>query len=232
MRAFLLALLGLVVSVVLGVRGARVVLARTVDEALDEVRGPALERLAARGVDVEGLRAGAAELVLVGVKDERRLELWVRVAGDARAQHLTDYPILAASGAAGPKLREGDRQVPEGVYRVAGLNPNSRFHLSLKLDYPNAFDRARAAEDGRTDPGTDIFVHGGDRSVGCLALGDPAIEEVFVLVAALGLDRVRVLLCPSDPRAPFAREGAAGLPAWIHDLDAQLDGELRRLGVR
>lgn len=232
MRTFLLALLGLVVSLVLGVRGARVVLARTVDEALEEVRGPARARLAARGVDVEALRRGAAELVLVGVKDAQRLELWARMGGDPRAHHLTDYPVLAASGGPGPKLLEGDRQVPEGVYRVAGLNPNSRFHLSLKVDFPNAFDRARAAEDGRANPGSDIFIHGGARSVGCLAIGDPAIEELFVLVVALGLDRVGVLLCPSDPRVPFDRAGARELPPWIGDLDAQLDGELRRLGVR
>ena len=55
------------------------------------------------------------------------------------------YPVLGASGVLGPKLKEGDRQVPEGVYRVPELNPNSDFHLSLRLDYPNEFDRAQGA---------------------------------------------------------------------------------------
>ena len=78
----------------------------------------------------------------------------------------------------GPKLREGDRQVPEGVYTIANMNPNSISHLSLALSYPNDFDRARAAEDGRADNtlGGSIMIHGGSGSIGCMAVGDEAAE--------------------------------------------------------
>lgn len=232
MRALLLALLGLLVTVVLGIRGARVAFARTLDEALADVRAAATERLHARGIDLAAFDRDAEELILVGVKDARRLEVWARGRDETAARHVTDYPVLAASGLAGPKLREGDRQVPEGVYRLEGLNPNSRFHLSMKVSYPSAFDLGHARTEGRTSPGSDIFIHGGARSVGCLALGDPAIEELFLLVSELGLGRVRVLLCPSDPRAPFVRTGAESLPAWLPELDAQLDAELTRFGIR
>ena len=59
------------------------------------------------------------------------------------------YSVLAASGVAGPKLRQGDKQVPEGVYGISFLNPSSRYDVSLRVNYPNAFDRQMAAKDGR-----------------------------------------------------------------------------------
>ena len=69
-------------------------------------------------------------------------------------------------------------------------------------------------------------------AVGCLAIGDPAIEELFLLVAETSPENVTVLLCPSDPAAPFARAAAADLPQWIDEVDAALDAELRRVGLR
>ena len=130
------------------------------------------------------------------------------------------YPadgIEAASGTAGPKLREGDYQVPEGMYAIEAFNPNSRFHLSLKLDYPNAVDRQQAALEGRDQLGGDIFLHGKDVSVGCLAMGDAAIEELFVLVARTGIERVIVLLAPYDFRQR-AVERDSSRPAWVEAL--------------
>ena len=117
-------------------------------------------------------------LVLVGLKQERRLEVYAGDDDDA-LRFIRSYPVLAASGVLGPKLREGDHQVPEGLYRIDGLNPNSRFHLSLKVSYPNEFDRRIAADEGRSDLGGDIFIHGQAVSVGCLAMGDTVAEELF-----------------------------------------------------
>ncbi|NJN46820.1 MAG: L,D-transpeptidase family protein [Candidatus Competibacteraceae bacterium] len=94
-------------------------------------------------------------------------------------QPIKHYPVLAASGTLGPKLCEGDRQVPEGIYRIKSLNPNSAYHLSLELDYPNAFDLRQAERDGRNNPGSAICIHGKAVSVGCLAMGDTAIEELY-----------------------------------------------------
>ncbi len=166
-------------------------------------------------------------LLLVGLKAERRLEVYAGEGPDA-LRFLCVYPILAASGGPGPKLREGDRQVPEGFYRVAALQPNSRFHLAVRLDYPNAEDRERAARDGRADPGGDIMIHGGAQSVGCLAIGDAAAEDVFVLCAVAGITSVRVLLSPRDFRARGATaEDWAGQPAWLRERYAALDAALR-----
>ena len=90
-----------------------------------------------------------AQVVLVVFKQEKVLEIYA--AGiTSSLQRVARYPILAASGGPGPKLREGDRQVPEGIYRIESLNPNSRFHLSLRLNYPNDFDRRVAAMDQRS----------------------------------------------------------------------------------
>lgn len=176
--------------------------------------------------DSAGVTYPPTEVTLVALKRERVLHVWARGRGsDGREQtwvRALTYPILGASGVPGPKLREGDSQVPEGVYRIEGLNPNSRFHLSMKIDYPNAFDRKMAEREGRDRPGSDIFIHGGSESVGCLAMGDNAAQELFVLIADVGTDRSRVLLCPSDPALPFRRDGARDLPAWISEIDGAL----------
>src|SRR5438094_7344225 len=80
------------------------------------------------------------------------------------------------------------------------LNPNSVAHLSLALDYPNDYDRTRAAEDGRDTLGGDIMIHGGSMSSGCVAIGDEAAEELFVLAADAGWRDAVVVLSPVDFR--------------------------------
>jgi len=156
---------------------------------------------------------------LLGIKDAARLELWA--GSESEQRFVRAYPILALSGGAGPKLREGDRQVPEGLYEIEALNPNSAYHLSLKLNYPNAFDREHAAAEGRGEPGTNIFIHGKAVSIGCLAMGDAAIEELFVLAVDVGKSRVRVAIAPSDPRLhPLS---TAVEPGWVSVLYQQLN---------
>lgn len=110
-------------------------------------------------------------------KEEEELELWVQQSGTWHL-HRT-YPILGQSGDLGPKTAEGDEQVPEGFYAVTprGMNPCSSYHLSFNIGYPNAYDTTQ----GRT--GSLIMIHGNNCSIGCLAMGDPAIEEIYTLVA-------------------------------------------------
>jgi murein L,D-transpeptidase YafK len=105
------------------------------------------------------------------------LETWI---GNfpARLVRLRTDPIAGLSGELGPKRREGDRQVPEGIYTVDRCNPKSRFHLSLGINYPNASDRVFA---DKARPGSDIFIHGGTASIGCLAMTDPVIEHLYTL---------------------------------------------------
>ncbi len=156
------------------------------------------------------------EVSLLALKAERVLEVWASHNGSWR--FIKQYAIKGASGITGPKLREGDRQVPEGVYRIIGLNPNSSYHLSMKLNYPNAFDLRQAKREGRSNPGSNIFIHGKRLSVGCLAMGDEAIEELFVLVAAVGKHNARVVIAPYDPRNMTLPAPRPDTPRWLPEL--------------
>jgi len=169
-----------------------------------------------------------AAVLLLGLKQERVLDVYARDRGGDLA-FIRRYPVLGASGTAGPKLREGDRQVPEGVYAIDELNPNSRFHLSLRVGYPNAFDRARAKEDGRADLGGDIMIHGGDSSAGCLAIGDKAVEELFVLAADCGLANTRLVLSPVDFRKRELPLSCWNRAAWTEELYDSIRSELADL---
>jgi hypothetical protein len=169
------------------------------------------------------------EMTLVALKQEKKLELWARDNKEFRLIHT--YNIQAASGVAGPKLRLGDKQVPEGIYRIDGLNPNSHYHLSMKLNYPNEFDLFHAAQEGRTEPGSDIFIHGRAVSIGCLAMGDEAIEELFVLTTQVGAENVKVVIAPHDPRVSPLNPDLAQLPFWTTELYANITREINVLNT-
>lgn len=163
-----------------------------------------------------GLSYPVDQLAILIIKDRKQLELY----GKSAAGHwrfIRTYSILAASGRSGPKLHAGDHQVPEGVYKIVGLNPLSHFDLSMHLNYPNDFDRQHAQQDGRGDLGGDIYIHGDKRSIGCIAIGDKAIEQLFPLVYETGIENVQVIIAPSDFRykAPRYYHGA---PRWLPQL--------------
>ena len=200
--------------------------AATVADRLEQYGAEARRRLRPHFTG-QGLSYPPSRVTLVGVKSDALLHLYAAGAGSP-ARWVRSYPILAASGALGPKLREGDLQVPEGLYRIELLNPNSRFHLSLRLDYPNGFDRRMARADGRSRLGGDIMIHGNRVSIGCLAMGDPAAEELFVLAADTGLDRVRVILTPTDMRHTEPPQDAS-LPAWTPTLYREIRTALDEL---
>lgn len=190
-------------------------LARALDRYGPGARARLAPHFARAGVPFPPHRAA----ILV-FKRERSMELWAESAG--RRRLVRRYPVLAVAGS-GPKLREGDRRTPEGIYRITALNPRSKYHLSLLLDYPNGFDRAMAARDGRRDPGGEIYIHGKDVSVGCVAVGDEAAEELFVLAALTGIQRIRVVIAPCDLRR---RPAPAAAPPWVRELYASLKKEL------
>lgn len=154
-----------------------------------------------------------AALYLRIFKASDELEVWVDTG--ARHQLLRSWPICTWSGALGPKQREGDGQAPEGFYAVGPqqLNPASNYHLSFNLGYPNAFDRAHQ----RT--GNYLMVHGNCVSIGCYAMGDAAIEEIYTLVAAAlehGQDRVPVHVFPfrMDSGWEQQHQNSEWLPFW------------------
>ncbi|PTY02188.1 hypothetical protein DB346_09925 [Verrucomicrobia bacterium LW23] len=166
-----------------------------------------------------GVAYPPAYVTLIGFKEEKRLQLYAAGA-DRKFTLIRTYPVRAASGVPGPKLREGDGQVPEGLYRVELLNPNSSYHLSLRVNYPSEYDRERAREDGRQELGGDIMIHGRAVSIGCLAMGDRAIEELFVLAGRMKLEDVRIILAPWDLRARTREQAAAADPLVAAALNA------------
>jgi hypothetical protein len=166
--------------------------------------------------------------VFLGLKDSAQLQVYAE-NGDGQLRFVRSYRVLAASGGLGPKLKQGDQQVPEGIYSIESLNPNSRFHLSLRIGYPNSFDREQAKREGRTDLGGDIMIHGSAVSIGCLAMGDGAAEDLFVLAADMGLDKISVVLSPVDFRLGKTVPATVLLPPWANSLYAQIRTSLESL---
>ncbi len=150
------------------------------------------------------------------IKEDWELELWVREA-DNSWRILRTYEIEAMSGEPGPKTAEGDEQAPEGFYRVykSSLNPRSRYHLSFNIGYPNTYDKQL----GRT--GSFIMIHGGDESIGCFAMTDPKIEEIYTLVnEAFKADTkcipVQVYPFRMTPERMQQEEGNEYIDFWNH----------------
>ena len=197
----------------------------TVEERLEQF-GPAVQGRLRHRFASAGLDWPPRELAFIAFKDIRRLQVFGRDGPEDRWRFVKEYRVLGASGTLGPKLLEGDRQVPEGVYAVDSLNPNSRYHLSIRLNYPNSFDRAVARQDGRENLGGAIMIHGNTLSDGCLAMGDPASEDLFVLAALAGERNVRIIISPTDFRDPDSRVPNFLAP-WLRDLYSGLRSALQ-----
>jgi murein L,D-transpeptidase YafK len=175
---------------------------------------------------IESLNMERAAPILIRIyKEESTLEVW-KQDRTGRFVLLNTYPICKYSGKLGPKIVEGDRQAPEGFYDVTldQMNPNSSEYLAFNIGFPNAFDRSL----GRT--GRFLMVHGGCRSVGCYAMTDGAMEEIYGLVYEAfrgGQEKVQVQAFPfrmtaenlarhgEDPNAPFWEMLKIGSDAFV-----------------
>ena len=165
------------------------------------------------------------KLTLIGLKHERKLEVWGTLKG--KQIHITTYPFTAFSGILGPKFKEGDRQIPEGIYGVSYLNPNSKFHLSMKINYPNAYDKKMAKKEHRTNLGSDIMIHGNDRTVGCIPIGDEKIEELYFLSQKVGIKNIKVILAPVDFRKMEVEIKKSNKHPWLRDLYTGIKKEMQ-----
>lgn len=165
------------------------------------------------------------DVALLAFKKERQMELWAK--GENQSwRYIHTYPLTAFSGRLGPKLKERDGQIPEGIYRLITFNPFSSMHLSMMIDYPNHFDRLQASKDGRKKLGNNIFLHGKSLSVGCLAVGDRAIDQLFLLARRVGLSHVRVIIAPNDLRAGKPVTSSFAQPRWLPELYKQISAAL------
>jgi L,D-transpeptidase catalytic domain len=169
------------------------------------------------------------QLAFLAFKKEQIIELWAKDHQN-KWSFIHKYPLTATSGQLGPKLKENDRQIPEGIYRLTMFNPYSAMHLSMQINYPNQFDRLHAFKDGRTRLGGDIFLHGKNLSVGCLAIGDHAIDQLFLLVRRVGLANTKVIIAPNDLRKNRPATNTLLQPKWVQELYHEIAMELHNFG--
>jgi murein L,D-transpeptidase YafK len=155
-----------------------VALAGCETDDLSQVSARALKPLpAALAAEIDKRNMPRESPILVRIfKEEAELEVWKQDA-EGRFQRLKTYPICRWSGELGPKVKEGDRQAPEGFYNITPgqMNPNSNYYLAFNLGFPNAYDRAN----DRT--GAFLMVHGDCSSAGCYAMTDEQIQEIYAL---------------------------------------------------
>lgn len=164
------------------------------------------------------------KISMVAIKSDRRLEVYCHQSGGLK--FLCNYPFTAFSGGSGPKLKQGDKQIPEGIYSIEYLNPNSKFHLSMKVNYPNKFDRKMAEKDGRSDLGGDIFIHGRAVTIGCIPIGDEAIEELYLLAEHCLNKGIEIIISPEDFRKDSYRPNIVSVN-WEDELYDSIERELK-----
>jgi murein L,D-transpeptidase YafK len=128
--------------------------------------------------DEKQIKYPCANILYRGIKANNELELWARNSNQDTFTLIKLYKICALSGILGPKRYEGDKQVPEGFYFISDFKPNSNYHLSMLLNYPNYSDQM---EGDKQQPGGDIYIHGACMTVGCLPMTDPIIEEIYTI---------------------------------------------------
>ena len=172
----------------------------------------------------QGLQYPPDKIALVAIKSTKQLLLYT-ASGDNPYQFVSNFAITGLSGGLGPKLTAGDNQVPEGVYLLK-LEPNTPFHLALRLNYPNDADVARAKDDGRADPGSDIFIHGGGQSSGSISIDDQNIEDLFVLVNDVRDKTVPLIIAPVDFRQSAPPSANRTDPPWLPVLYTEIGKEL------
>jgi len=136
-------------------------------------------------------------LFLRAFKKEGKLEVWVKPKLEETYTLLTTYDFCMLSGVLGPKRKEGDLQVPEGIYYINHFNPVSNFYLSLGINYPNASDKILS---DKQHPGGAIYVHGNCVSIGCIPITDEKIKELYLLAVEArsnGQEKIPVHIFPS-----------------------------------
>ena len=150
------------------------------------------------------------ELYLRAFKEEKELEVWAGPKNKPLTLISKD-PICAASGNLGPKREEGDLQVPEGFYEIKSFNKASNFHLSMEVSYPNASDRVLGTK-GRL--GGLIYLHGNCASIGCIAITDGPIEQVYLMATDAKVRRLPIHIFPRRLGSLTGLEQSPHLDFW------------------
>ncbi len=154
------------------------------------------------------------DLFIRAFKTEKVLEVWAKNKTGKSYRLLKTYDFCAISGLPGPKRKSGDLQIPEGFYKTDAYNPQSNYHLSFRINYPNASDKKLGDPD---HPGGDIYIHGNCVTVGCIPVGDDAIRELYLLaiLSANGGGRSDVHIFPARMDSPRFKALYESAPALL-----------------
>lgn len=153
-------------------------------------KGKAIDAL----LKAKGIDENEFDLFLRAFKKEQKLEVWAKNKNSESYVMLKDYDFCATTGTLGPKRRSGDRQIPEGFYTVNFFNPQSNYHLSFRINYPNESDLVFS---DKINPGDNIFIHGDCVTIGCIPIGNDNIDELYLLAAkAKSFGEVNVHIFP------------------------------------
>ena len=137
------------------------------------------------------------QLYIRAFKNEKILEVWIKGKNADQFTLLHTYEFCTSSGSLGPKRRQGDLQIPEGVYHINHFNPESNFYLSLGLNYPNASDKILS---DKQHPGSSIYIHGNCVTIGCIPLTDDKIKELYIMAVEArngGQEKIPVHVFPT-----------------------------------
>ena len=201
----------------------KIVSNETIASIKKKIETGVLERLSSV-MDVQERSQLPKTLALVGLKEEQVLEVYALEGESTRL--LRSYPFTGFSGELGPKLEQGDLQIPEGIYKVEYLNPNSAYYLSMKINYPNEFDIKKSKFSELKRMGDNIFIHGKSTTVGCIPIGDEAIEELFLLVEHALENEVKVIISPRDFRLGKVYPSIENIE-WEEELYKEIEKELK-----
>lgn len=136
------------------------------------------------------------QLFIRAFKKEQNLEVWIKEKGKEEFILFRTYAFCSSSGTLGPKRKEGDLQIPEGIYHINHFNPFSNFYLSLGVSYPNASDKILS---DKQHPGGSIYIHGNCVTIGCIPITDDKIKELYVLAVEArnnGQDKIPLHIFP------------------------------------
>ncbi len=145
---------------------------------------------------LKNLSYSGFHLFIRAFKKEELLEVWIKEKGKEEFTLLQTYPFCTSSGTLGPKRKEGDMQILEGIYYLNHFNPLSNFYLSLGVNYPNASDKILS---DKNHPGGNIYIHGNCVTIGCIPLTDDKIKELYILAVEArtnGQEKIPVHIFP------------------------------------
>lgn len=194
----------------------------TVVQALKQFGPDAKKRLLAE-FQSAGVAYPPKSVSVLSLKNERLLFIFAR-GKEGKWKQVAIHPIVACSGELGPKLKEGDMQVPEGFYNTSALDAGT--HLCLWVDYPNREDRVNARAEHRTKLGGNIQIHEGVYSTGCVVLNHDDMADLFVLAHDVGINNVSLIIAPCNLLAKEPGIDLSKQPKWLPTLYKDLRKEL------